>query len=322
MPMPRLVPIALAGAVAVVMLVGCATHDAARAPDPVRAVEVAGGVFLLPGMRGEVGAANLGRLGNAGFIVGEAGVLAIDAGTSYRHGRELLAAIARVTDKPVREVVLTHARQEFLFGAAAFREQGARVVMHREAARLMAARCENCLKTLRRVLGDEEMRGTVVPSPDAVFDGSFELEGFGRPIRVLYFGHSSGPGDVAVLDERTRTIFAGGLVDWLRIPDVQDGDLRGWSAALDALAALRPAVVVPGHGPAAGPASIGITARYLAELEGRVLDLLRRGAALSEVPDAAALADFAGWDQADTIHRRNASVVFVRKEREQMFRPE
>jgi hypothetical protein len=48
--------------------------------------------------------------------------------------------------------------------------------------------------------------------------------------------------------------------------------------------------------------------------------LLQQGAALSEVPDAAMLPAFADWDQYETIHRRNASVLFVRYEREQLFK--
>ena len=60
--------------------------------------------------------------------------------------------------------------------------------------------------------------------------------------------------------------------------------------------------------------------RYLAQLRARVLDLLQSGAALSEVADAAALPAFARWDQYETIHRRNASILFVRFERDRMFK--
>jgi hypothetical protein len=38
------------------------------------------------------------------------------------------------------------------------------------------------------------------------------------------------------------------------------------------------------------------------------------------VPDALALPEFALWDQYGTIHRRNASILFVRFERDQMFK--
>jgi glyoxylase-like metal-dependent hydrolase (beta-lactamase superfamily II) len=298
----------------------CAVSTApGGAPEPV-AMKVADGVYMLRGLRGEVDADTLGRIGNAGFIVGDSGVIAIDTGTSYLHGVALLNAIAKVTDLPVRLVLITHTRQEFLFGAAAYRERGISIHMHRKAAALMAARCDGCLKTLNRVLGQEAMRGTVMFKPDQVFDEAPTLHAIGRPVQVLHFAHSSGPGDIAVLDSRSGVLFAGGLVDHLRIPDVQDSELPGWRLSLDALRALPLRFVVPGHGPAAPASSIETMQRYLSQLEARVLELLRSGAALSDVPDSANLPEFKHWDQYDIIHRRNASVLFVRMEREQMFK--
>ena len=302
----------------VLALAGCAALDGVRAPAP-RAIEVAPGVYMLPGLPGEVDTSTLGRNGNAGFIVGATGVLAIDTGTSYLHGRALLAEIDRVTNKPVRRVLITHTRQEFLFGAMAYRERGIPIAMHRKAAQLMAARCENCLKTLRRVLGEEAMQGTAMFKADLEFDTGAELDLIGRPVRILYFDHSSGPGDIAVLDVQTRTLFAGGLLDWKRIPDIQDSDLQGWHRALGTLRQMPLDSIVPGHGPKAGRAAIDAVDRYLTRLEARVLELLKSGAALSEVPDAAALPGFQDWDQYETIHRRNASVLFVRQERQRMF---
>ncbi len=287
---------------------------------PATLIELAAGVYMLPGAPGEVDPGNLGRIGNAGFIVGETGVMAIDTGTSYRHGVALLAAIRRVTDKPVRLALITHTRQEFLFGANAYREQGIPVHMHRLAANLMRSRCERCLKTLRQQLGDDAMQGSTMFNPDQEFDDTRTVDMIGRRIQVLYFGHSSGPGDVAVLDLPSGVLFAGGLLDQLRIPDVQDSELDGWAWALKALRALPIKAVVPGHGPAAPATVIASVERYLAQLRSRVLALLHSGAALSEVPDAASLPEFARWDQYETIHRRNASVLFVRFEREEMFK--
>lgn len=305
--------------VAMLGAAGCAAPYSASTDRVAHAVEVARGVYMLQGVPGEVDNVTLGRNGNAGFIVGETGVLAIDTGTSYRHGRALLAEIDRITDKPVRRVLITHTRQEFLFGAAAYRERGIPIAMHRKAAQLMAARCETCLKTLRRVLGEEEMQGTTMFRADLEFDAGEDLDLIGRPVRVLYFDHSAGPGDIAVLDVETHTLFAGGLLDWRRIPDIQDSDLPGWHRALADLRALPIRTVVPGHGPAAGGAAIDAVERYLEQLEARVLELLKNGAALSEVPDATVLPDFRDWDQYETIHRRNASVLFVRVERQHML---
>ena len=199
---------------------------------------------------------NQGRVGNAGFVVGRIGVLAIDTGTSYRHGRALLDAIRSVTDKPVRLAIITHTRQEFLFGAAAFRELGIPIAMHQAAADLMASRCDACLKTLRTTLGEEEMRGTTLFEPDIRFTDPLGVNAatlIGRPIQVLYFGHSSGPGDIAVLDPRSGALFAGGLLDAQRIPDVLDSDLstsRGRSPI--ATGTPRGPVYGPGSGARSG----------------------------------------------------------------------
>jgi len=298
----------------------CASRGAAgTAGEPV-AQPVAPGVFVFRGTGGQPDAANLGRIGNAGFIVGPDGVIAIDTGTSYLHGAALLAAIARVTAQPVRLAIVTHTRQEFLFGAAAFRERGIPLQMHARAARLMAARCEGCLKTLRQTVGETEMRGTTMFKPDIEFDASQASSLIGRRVQLLYFGHSSGPGDVAVFDDASGVLFSGGLLDVQRIPDVIDSQLPGWKAALAALRQLPLRQVVAGHGPAAPASAVDGVERYLTQLEARLKNLLDAGAALSDVPDATSLPEFADWDQYGLIHRRNASVVFLRLEHEQMLK--
>jgi len=298
--------------------------DLARAPVPASApIELATGVYMLQGRGGEPDSSNLGRVGNAGFIVGRTGVLAIDTGTSYLHGRALLAAIRSVTDQPVRLALITHTRQEFLFGAAAFREQGIPIAMQQAATKLMASRCETCLQTLRTTLGEEAMRGTTMFVPDRSFTDPLEIDAaalIGRPIQVLYFGHSSGPGDIAVYDPRSRTLFAGGLLDAQRIPDVIDSDLVRWREALRSLQALPAEVIVPGHGPSGSKRVIAGVERYLDQLTTRVRALLKAGAPLSEVPDSTSLPDFASWDQYDTVHRRNAALVYLRYEREQLIK--
>ena len=291
----------------------CAPTGAAEAP--IAAVEVEAGVYMLPGQPGAPTAANQGRIGNAGFIVGRAGVMAIDTGASHLHGQALLAAIEQVTPLPVRLALVTHVRQEFVFGASAFQARGIPVHMQRSAAALMAARCENCLKMLRAELGDEAMRGTMVLRPDVLFDQSHVVEAIGRPVLVQHHGHASGPGDSSAFDARSGTFFAGGLLDHQRIPDIQDADIDTWRQALLGLRGLRISTVVPGHGPAAPPELIGSNERYLAQLERRCASLLKEGAALSEVPDAAALPEFSRWDQYETVHRRNAAIMFLRLER-------
>ncbi len=281
---------------------------------------LAAGVYVLPGTGGSADERNLGRIGNAGFIVGETGVVAIDTGTSYAHGRAILAAIRAVTDKPVKLALVTHTRPEFLFGGKAFQDAGIPVRMHTRAARLMAARCETCLKQLRQVVGEAPLAGTAMYKPEQQFDETHAVEGIGRAVRVLYFGHSSGPGDIAVFDESSRTLFAGGLLDAQRVPDIQDSDLAAWHRALAALRDLRVGTVVPGHGSASSSALIDAVDGYLAALEKKMRDLVAAGTSLLEVPDAGELPAYERWDQYELVHRRNASIAFLRFEREMLFK--
>src|SRR5882762_6438034 len=93
---------------------GCAT-----ALDPVL---VAPGIYLLRGANGAPSEDNLGRTGNVTFIVGPRGVVVVQTGVTYRHGADLLAAVARTTDRPIRLAIITHPQPPYVFGAAAFQE--------------------------------------------------------------------------------------------------------------------------------------------------------------------------------------------------------
>lgn len=59
-------------------------------------------------------------------------------------------------------------------------------------------------------------------------------------------------------------------------------NLENWFAGLDRLAAWGPRVVVPGHGPLAGPEVLDDQRRLLAALASEVGDLPRAGANVDE----------------------------------------
>lgn len=314
-------------------LAGCSGSVARRPAAPAAtdreadATEVAPGVWMLPGTGGEPDGHNLGRVANAGFVQGPRGVLAVDAGTSLLHGQALLRAIVRHAGRPPQAVLITQTKPDVLFGAPAFRAAGAQVLMQRQAAALMAARCSVCLRNLQRDVGAAAMAGTALFEADLLFDDAPPLPDTGRRLRVLFPGHASGPGDVALLDEASGVLFAGGLVEGGRIPNLHDADLPGWLAALAGLQALAARgelrALVPGHGPFQpdAQAAIGRTTGYLQALQARVAALVDEGAPLSELPERCALPAYAGWDGYPQLHRRNAGLLFLRLEQQQLFPP-
>ena len=275
------------------------------AQEALQPEKVADAVYAFIGDAGEISAANRGFVGNSGFIVGPSGVVVIDTGTSYRQGRRMLAAIARVTDKPVELVIITHAVQEFLFGNAAFAERGIPILAHRETTKLMKARCEHCLENLKPVLG-KELEGTRLVPPQREIDATTTIDAGGRRLDLIYLGWASTPGDLAVLDPVSGVLFTGGLVSVGRIPDIRDSDFEGWQRALRRLEGFKPTRIVPGHGPVSGPGVIAETAGYLDALDQVIKSLYAKSSSLMESVEKAVLPAYRGWSMYATTHRQNA----------------
>ena len=157
------------------------------------AVEVAPGVYVFRGLAGETGTENLGRTANVSAITGPNGVAVIESGVSWREGEAIIAAVRRITPRPIRLLILTHAAQEVVFGAAAFQARGIPVLMHRDAAALMAARCDQCLQRLNQALGAEEMARTSLIKPDLLIDRSTSTDVIGRSLRIIVPGRGAHP---------------------------------------------------------------------------------------------------------------------------------
>jgi glyoxylase-like metal-dependent hydrolase (beta-lactamase superfamily II) len=275
--------------------------------------QVAEGVYAFIGDGTEPSASNQGFAANSGFVVGSDGVIVIDTGTSYRHGRRMLDAIASVTAKPVLLVVNTHATQEFIFGNAAFAEQGIPILAHKETTDLMRARCGRCLERLQPVLGTA-IDGTRLVLPQREYVPGATLDAGGRRLELLHFGWAATPGDLAVLDRDSGTLFAGGLVSADRIPETRDCDFEGWLRALERIQQLPLRHVVPGFGPASGPGAVSATLAYLQDLDASVQRLYERSTSLLESVENASLPAYGAWRQYPALHRQNAQHRYLQLE--------
>jgi glyoxylase-like metal-dependent hydrolase (beta-lactamase superfamily II) len=288
---------------------------------PAHALEpvlVAPGVYAFIGDVEQPSLDNGANTGNSGFIVGDDGVVVIDTGVSYRHGLDMLAAIAVVTDRPLRLVIITHGVQEFLFGSAAFAERGIPILAHRATVDLMRSRCDHCLGNLVALLGEEPMRGTRVVLPERTVEASTTLRIAGRSLELLHFGWASTPGDLAVLDRTSGVLFAGGLVTSKRIPELRDAKLQGWLDALVALQTVPAQAVVPGHGPVACADAIESTRAYLLALDRKARELYDSGRSLLEAVDESGLPDYAQWGSYPVLNRKNLQQRYLEYEVEDL----
>ncbi len=113
-----------------------------------------------------------------------------------------------------------------------------------------------------------------------------------------------------MLDEQTRTLFAGDLVFLTHVP-VVDGSILGWLRIMGELSGQDARRVIPGHGPvSAWPESLADERRYLETLAGDVRALVKRGAPISKAADTAAASERSRWQLFDDYNARNATAAF------------
>jgi quinoprotein relay system zinc metallohydrolase 1 len=186
---------------------------------------------------------NGGNILNTGFIVTEAGVVVIQTGPSRRYGEEMRAAIAKVTGKPILKVFVSNQHPDYFLGSQAFAD----VPIAALPGTMDGIRVEGRAVTenMYRLIGDW-MRGTEMMVPTEPVFAATQIYGGHRLRLIPLSGHTQA--DLAVYDETTRVLFAGGLVFSDRTPTTPHADIPHWLNSLDELAALDVTVLVPNHG--------------------------------------------------------------------------
>jgi glyoxylase-like metal-dependent hydrolase (beta-lactamase superfamily II) len=206
-----------------------------------------------------------------------------------------------VTREPVHTVVFTHGHVDHAFGIDAFdeeaqaagRERPRRVAQDRVADRFRRYEKMGGLNAhINRVqFGLEEVRWPEkFPWPDLTYAEELTLTIGGERFELR---HARGETDDAtwVWAPERRVVCTGDLFIWSSPncgnPQKVQRYPEGWADALEAILALEPEVLLPGHGPAiVGKADVaralGETAAWLRSLIAQTLERLNRG----ERPDA------------------------------------
>jgi quinoprotein relay system zinc metallohydrolase 2 len=303
----------LAGLAAAIVFWGWAA-SAAKAVD-FALQQIAPGVYAHPGAVAETDAINQGDIANLSLVVGERGAAVIDAGGSVAVGRRFLAAIRKVTDKPILYIVNTHEHPDHVFGDAAFLGLGAAFVGHKNLPRALAARGAFYRKRFRSILGDAAVDEVRIVAPTILVENKLSLDLGGRTLTLQAWPPGHTDCDLTVYDSQTRTLIAGDLVFNGHLP-VIDGSIKGWMKDLDGLAAIPALRVVPGHGPLVEPwpAALDDERRYFTTLTRDIESALNKGEDMQRAADAAAAAERDKWRLFDVYNARNAVAAYAEYE--------
>jgi quinoprotein relay system zinc metallohydrolase 2 len=294
---------------------------AAAVPPVLATVEIAAGVHVARGRHAVMGPDNGGHIANLGIVVGSEAVAVVDSGGSHAVGVALRAAVAAITDRPVRYLIHTHVHPDHVFGATAFtagpgsgRGHGPEIVGHAKHPRALSARAARYLAHHRDTMGAAGA-GTDVVMPTRLVTDTATLDLGGRTLTLRAHATAHTDNDLTVRDDTTGTLFTGDLLFAEHIPTL-DGSLRGWITELGRLETTQAARLVPGHGPESlpWPAGFAPQRRYLEAVSTAVRAVIARGGTIEEAMRGAARDESAAWLLSAEYHTRTIAAAFAELE--------
>ncbi len=268
--------------------------------------QIADGVFVLVGLKEDFSFANGGNIVNTGFIVGPDGVIVIDTGSSRRYGEQMLAAIRRITDRPVVMTLNTHHHPDHFLGNQAFPADTLAALPGTIAAIRSEGEAFNA--NMYRLNGDW-MRDTEVVVPTRELSAGRRRIG-GRDLELLALGGHTAA-DLVVVDHDSGTVFAADLLFNGRAPTTPHAEIPRWVDALDTLKKLPAQRWVPGHGEVAtDTAALQQTRAWLGWLADTIRNAAEAGLDMNEVFATPIPPRFAALTLAEAEFRRSVVHLF------------
>jgi len=232
---------------------------------------------------------------NSGVIVGGDAVMVIDAQPTPAMAGDLIACIAKLTDKPIRYVLLTHHHAVRTLGASAFK--GADILASDTTRALIAERGKEDMESEigrfpRLFKAAETIAGLTWPT--ITFPDGVSVWLGRREVRVMHIGRGHTAGDVIAVMPDAGVVFAGDLVGDKSACYCGDAHFTDWPQTLDNLAEFQANALVPGRGaalttPDMVKEGIALTADFIATLFESVKESVAQGRSLKDAFDFARL---------------------------------
>ncbi len=217
--------------------------------------------------------------GNSGIIVGDNGVIVIDAKSTAEGARLLLAEIAKLTPKPVTHVFVTHSDADHWGGLDAF------------PASAMVIASEGFRKEQLAIIAMNDAPNQRVPSR-LVKQGREPMTIDGVKLEAIHWvpGHTSG--DLLVFIPDQRIVFTGDVTSNARpeptLHENKGATADGWIATVNKIVGLDAELFVNGHGEADTFQRSWVEMRLKAATDTRdkVVAMVKEGRSLGDIKTA------------------------------------
>jgi len=243
--------------------------------------------------------------GNVIALLTDEGVVLVDA-SNYASGRDILQELRKRTDLPIHTIVYTHGHLDHVPGASHFIDDakerghpGPRVIgHHRVIDRLHRYdRMASQIRFISAIQWGAPVDAVASASrqtfvyPDVTYEDRITIQVGGEPFELV---HATGETDdiTWVWAPQRNLVCAGDIFLW-SCPNVGNPwkvqrYAEGWAEGLEAIAAVHPALLLPGHGPPIeGEESVQTalldTARYLRSIHDQVIERMNQGQWLEQV---------------------------------------
>jgi cyclase len=254
---------------------------------------------------------------NAAIFILSHEVVVVDAESKPSAAREVIAQIKRLTDKPVKYLVITHLHGDHFQGAEAYMNAwpGVQIIssqstregiesrgitrMQRELvtvpqaieklnADLGKASNDTEKATIQQQLGEAqaylaELKQMKVALPNVTIDRHLTIYSDDDRVEVLFMGKGHSDGDVFVYFPKRAVVATGdALQGW--VPTMGDASIYDWIQQLKAVEDLDFKYVIGGHGDVlVGKDTIELWRKYFTELLAETANAAGQGGTLEEV---------------------------------------
>jgi glyoxylase-like metal-dependent hydrolase (beta-lactamase superfamily II) len=244
------------------LCLGAAGLLAQTAPRPFFTLHQVG-----PGVFAAIATAGSSAGSNAGFVIGDDGVLVVDTFEDPAAAQALLAAVREKTTLPVRYVINTHYHLDHVAGNGVFAAAGAVLCAQRNVRAWIHS--DNLKFFGAHPTAAQQARVAAYRAPELLYDDGLDIWLGTRQVIVRVFpGHTGG--DSAVLVPDADVVFTGDLFWNHSLPNLIDANTGALLTTLTQLESWPPhpaaATFVPGHGELGRQADVAAFRGYLAEL--------------------------------------------------------